>query len=72
MTPVNCSDNKTIHCQVYKVFSFKEVIEDILLLVAHHIAPHITQEFLEKSLDSGLDIVSVLEDITTVASEDGL
>ena len=72
MTPVNCSDNKTIHCQVYKVFSFKEVIEYILLLVAHHIAPNITEESLQKCLDSGLDVVSILENILAVAGQDRL
>ena len=64
MTP---EDNyQTINCQLYKVFSFKEVIKDLLLLVAHHIAPNIAQESLEKCLNSGLNVVSVLEDILAV------
>ena len=69
MTP---EDNQAINCQLYSVFSFKEVIEDILLLVAHHIAPNITEESLQKCLNSGLDVVSILEDILAVAGQDRL
>jgi len=39
------------------------VIEYILLLVAHYVAPDITEESLQKCLNSGLDAVSILEDI---------
>ena len=67
MTPVKCTDNQTTNCKLYKVFSFKEVIEYILLLVEHHVAPDITEESLQKCLNSGLDVVSILEDILAVA-----
>ena len=72
MTPVKSKDNQPTNCQLYKIFSFQEVLEDLLLLIAHHIAPHISQESLDECLDSGLNVVSVLEDITAVPSEDGL
>ena len=71
MTPVKCKDNQQVST-LQSIFSFQEVLEDLLLLVEHHIAPHITQESLDECLHSGLAVVSVLEDITAVASEDGL
>ena len=69
MTP---EDNQAINCQLYSVFSFKEVIEDILLLVAHHIAPDIVLKSLEKCLNSGLNVVSVPEHILAVPGQDSL